>query len=408
MTIKIRFFYFFITLFITTSTFSIDSNLSLYSYYKIFQRKISNNWQLLTLDNNGQQRYLGMYGNIGSIEFSTHYKNHTDDTDILQLKTLYTEFDINDNISVRLGKIIENWQLGYVFSPLSVVDPYSKNKDLENKDGNILGINSFVVNYFDNEKTIAFYGGFDSNKKDTIRDYGYSSYGIKLNQYITDNTDISFVLHKKKQGRLGFGAGFRSIVSDSTNIYGSFFAREGTNQGIHSAILNNNAEKFFTTNPIDNFRLKDNKFYLRAMLGINYTTLSNINIIAELGYDARSMNNEQWRTYKNLVKYHKRLAPVLKKANLNWDLQLAKNTFGLRNLYGFIRFKKEFNDYDITFSNRIAKDLSMLLTFMIQYNISNNFKMGVSFSKNIGDKGTEYGAYYPFKNESLLYLSYDL
>lgn len=320
----------------------------------------------LTLAKNTQV-ILALNGDIKGFEYQLKYATLNKKT---TLQTLFYIIDLNDYLSIQIGKFIENWQLGYAFNPLGLTDPYhpiNNTDDLNEK----LGINAIAVRYQLENVYLDFYLSNDTKSRDNIRGYGYKSRGARLNYILDENTDISLVVHKKSDLSTGFGAGFRRIIGDNTKLYGSFFTRHGT-------IIPNVSHKN---------REKDGNQYTNIMLGWHYTSDNNISLIAEINQDDRGLSPEQYKT--------------LTVENLN----LVRPN-GIRQRYIFWRLGKIINDHELSFSRRSSEDKSALNILEWRYNLTANLQLNTTYSITTGTTGSEYKSYFPEQQKSSLVLHY--
>ncbi len=328
----------------------------------------------------------------------------------IKVQNFYRDFDINESWSVRIGKFVENWQLGYEFNPLAVVDPYRENSSLSNPLDNKTGLHAIAVNYVGDSSTTTFYLGDDNVKKDIITNKGNRYIAIKYNRAISNDTDITAVSQKKQRGRIGVGAGFRHMVNDALQIHGSAFIRQGTGLGIHEGVYDNNASYIATSNPIGQYRLRDSVLYPRLMLGMQYTTLSDINVIIEFGYDKRKMDERQWRTYKNMVNNHvaitdRSMLPA-KMPNIVWDMSIITPE-GIRQKYIMGRISKAFADIELNSFVRMGVDKCALWRNEIKYISKQKFTTGAYFITTLGRGDSEYGKYFINKNSLNIYFRKD-
>jgi hypothetical protein len=367
------------------------------------ESNLANIWRHEAIDDSLQNNLvydINLNGNISQLIYDLNYK---DKENKLSINSMYIDFDLNDNLSFRVGKFIENWQIGFAFNPLAVTDPYYKTNSLLP----LPGINAVLMNYnFENGNSINFYTNNDDNKLNSVLGYGYNSSAIRFNYILNQNSDLSIITHKKEGSELGIGAGVRSIIGDNLKVYGSFFTRKGTTLATHLGIVNNNPNLIATTNPIGQYRNNDGKNYPRVMLGLQYTTNNNLDIIIEANYDKRGMNDNEWDTYKSLINNHKNL-PLPASKNLAWDFSLVSPR-GLRQNYYFIRLSKPITEkYDVSFSQRIAKDLSAINNIELNYNVNDNILFNILFSKTTGKAQSEYQSYFPYDQELSVNLVYN-
>ena len=365
-------------------------------------------------------RAIGLAGDLplGNIVYDIRYielsndshKPHRPKKHDLKVQSLYQDIDINDNWSMRVGKFVENWQLGYEFNPLAVVDPYRENSSLSNPLGNKTGLHALSINYVGNDSSTTFYIGDDDAKKDIIANQGNRYIAIKHSQIISDNTDITLVSQKKKSGKIGIGAGFRQIVNDALAIHGSLFVREGTGLGIHQGVYDNNPHFIATTNPIGQYRLKDSTLYPRLMLGMQYTTSNDVNVIVEFGYDKRRMDSKQWRTYKKMVKNHAAITHPLmlpiKTPNMLWDMSIITPN-GIRQNYMMARISKEWGAIELNSLVRMGIDKSALWRSEIKYTGLKGLTAGAYLTTTLGGGDTEYGKFFAYKERLNVYFRQD-
>lgn len=320
---------------------------------------------------------LSLNGDIKGFEYQFKHATSTQKTTV---QTLFYIADINDNLSVQIGKFTENWQLGYAFTPLAVTDPYHPiNNDDELNEK--LGINAIVARYILENGSLDFYVGNDKKQRNAIRNHGYKSQGVRLNYILNDDTDLTFIVHKKEAVKTGFGAGFRHIASDNSKIYGAFFTRKGTTipNGKLSAASN---------------RTNDGRRYTRAMLGWHWVSDNNVSIIAEISKDERGMNDQEWQAYKKLT-----LATGL-------NLGLVRPN-GLRQRYHFLRLGKKFGDHELSLSRRTSTDHSALNTLKWKHSLTDNLQLTIKHTATTGTATSEYKTYFPDQNKTSLILRYN-
>ena len=312
---------------------------------------------------------LGLSGDISGFEYQL---KHQTDTKKTTVQSLFYISDINDDLSVQIGKFIENWQLGYSFNPLAVTDPYhpvNNDDDLNEK----LGINAVAIRYNMENSYLDLYIGDDKKPRNTVRGYGYKSQGVRLNYLLNDATDLTFIVHKKATVKTGFGIGFRHIATDNAKLYGAFFTRKGTTIPSEQSVS----------------RTDNDKHYTRAMLGWHWVSNNNASIIVEISQDDRGMNTQEWQTYKSRT-----------------DLRLVRPS-GLRQRYHFLRLGKKFNTHELSLSRRTSTDNSALNILKWKNNPTENLQLIISHSVTTGTTNSEYKAYFPDQSKTSLVLRYN-
>lgn len=330
----------------------------------------------------------------------------------LDMKTLYRTFDINDTVSVKVGKFTETWQIANGFTPLSIMSPDSRTIASDNKtsvDYSTLGL---MAQYYapSGNSVYTVYVNGDRRVPNPVKGTGYKSVGIKASMYATNTTDITLVAHTYQgAGNVGIGAGVRNVYSDALALYSSVFVRQGTHRAIHRGVLDGNTTFTATTNPVGAYRINDGKKYTNMVLGAQYTTHANYQWWFEISYDQRGMDNTQWKTYKDLVHHYNGLggrALALRSPNLAWASSLIHDR-GLRQKYAWIRLSKDVGDYDFNTSVRMGVDTSALWQTQIVYEGVENTTIAMKLMNTTGRDGTEYGGYFPSQNRIILTLRRD-
>ena len=373
--------------------------------HETFDKKDIWNSELVAdkLDDEQSNLNLGFNGNIEQMEYQLKLKSDEDDT--VEIKKLFYIYDIADNLSLKLGKFIENWQLAYSLPTLDVTDPYYQPSINDPMDQN-QGINAIALQYYGDDKTVTFYSNNDDEDYDPMRGYGYSANALRINQVLNDDSDLTFILHQKHGANIGTGVGIRNIVNDNLKLYSSFFSRRGTTLATHKAIVDNNPNYIATSTPIDEHLKQENKQYHRLMLGLQYTTDNNLEIIFEALDDKRRMDDQQWNTYRQMVNNHKNLPEQIRNPNLAWDLSLV-NPNGLRQRYYFIYFNKKLDSQNLIYHRRISTDASALNTFQWQWNILDDLLLSASFSLTSGADDSEYRSYFPEQDKLSVLVRYN-
>jgi hypothetical protein len=397
-------------LFITiTINAAIVENAYLTTYYNNFNQQgfFEDENKLLNIDNEAKKIIIGLNGTLIDLDYQlkyTNYQTSIDKEDELVIKQLDYIYDINDEFSLQIGKFIENWQLGFAFNPLGVTDPYQQ-PDINNIADTKLGINALVLRYDNDNTHIDVYTNNDNKEDNAIYGYGYSAKAFRVNQNLNENYDLTIILHQKDNYSLGAGMGIRGIINNNLQLYSSYFSRKGTTLATHKALLNNDSNAIYFTNPVSDYRKNDNKQYPRILLGAQYTTNNNLGIILEFSYDKRGMNDKEWDSYKNLVKNHNDSQSLVSDLNLAWDLSIITPK-GLRQYYVFINFNKTLDKHKINFSNRISSDYSILHNFGWHYDINDNALINIAYSITSGEEDSEYKNYFLEQDKLAFVFSY--
>lgn len=384
----------------------------------IWQQELGNNTNIFKRQNRYGVGFVGdAEGFVYHVRAETR-ENDANDTDTLRLvnsnleiESLYRDFDVSDSISVKIGKFTENWQIGNGLSPFSLISPDSRTTQLSNpisEDNSVLGT---AIRYYapSGDTVYTLYVNGDQREENPVNGAGYQSVAVKANSFISEDTDITLIAQKYKQGNVGVGAGFRNITTDALALYGSAFVRKGTNRAIHKGVLDGNANLVSTSNPVGAHRINDGKTYINAVIGAQYTTQNNFQFWAEYGYDQRGMSSSQWDTYKGLVNTHKNLTGArapLKNPNLSWDSSLLHDR-GLRQQYLWLNMQKEVGLYEFSISSRIGVDKSAFWQFGLDYEGFDDASLGAELNTNTGGADTEYGTYQANNNRFTIFFRKD-
>ena len=374
------------------------------------QQQVLNN----TIETIAHKRGFGITGDIEGLEYALRYQMYENNAnqsgkvdtqkEELIIQTAYKDFEINDEISLRIGKFVETWQIGNGISPLSFIDPYSRTISTANPTNDINGAGAVLINYIADNIRYAVYAGRDTNTKNVVRGYGYKHTALKLSYDVNDNVDTAIIVHKRNTGKVGIGGSVRYLVNDASILYSSAMFRRGNIRAIHKGVLENNFVA--TENPVGEHLINDNKLYKNLMIGWQYTTTTNYTYWLELGYDQRGMNNKQWNQYKKMVDNHTTLSGAstpLKTPNLSWDSSIISDR-GLRQKYAYARIQKDINNYKISASIKIGVDKSYQLRNELQFIGIENILIGANYQTTGGSTGTEYGEYFPYRNKISIYI----
>ncbi len=384
----------------------------------IWQQELGNNTRISQLE-----RMYGVGFNGEAQGFVYHLRAQTTEDDAnaedtvkikestLQMRSLYRDFDISDSISIKIGKFTENWQIANVLSPFSFASPDSRTIQLSNPlsiDNSTLGV---AVRYYapSGDTTYTLYVNADQREEDAVTHKGYQFVALRASTFISENTDVTLVAQKYKNSRLGVGAGFRNIATDALALYGSAFIRKGTVRAIHKGVWENNPNLVDPTNAVSDHRINDNKIYINAMIGLQYTTENNFQYWLEYGYDQRGMDNGQWKTFKDLVNTHKGLSGAqapLRTPNLSTDSSLLHER-GLRQQYVWVNMNKEFGVYDVSASVRVGVDTSAAWSFGVDYEGFDAVTMGTQLNINTGSPDTEFASYQVSDNRFTIFFRRD-
>lgn len=165
-----------------------------------------------------------------------------------------------DNFSIHFGKEIISWGTAYAWNPTNTFVPL---RDFQNLNRQKMGIQALQIYYYlEQNFTITTVAAFDQNK--------FSS-GVKFYGLIQD-TDLNFSLYGGESKKTTAGFSFAKVFGEDLELHSEIACQKGAK----------------------NIQDDYSKFYINFVIGGQYTTLGNTNIILEYYHQNEELNLFQY------------------------------------------------------------------------------------------------------------------
>lgn len=298
---------------------------------------------------------------------------------------LYANYQFG-NFSVDLGEEIVSWGTAYAWNPTNVL---VAQRNFQNWTGERIGLQLARVQYFPLQN-LAFTGVTvldNKNKINAIKTY-----------ILTDDTDLNFSLSGGNDHKAKPGFSFARVFGEDLEIHGEIAFQKGSDRYFPKLLIP--TQEIYA---LEKTKYDDNVIYSWLVMGGQYTTSRNTNIIFEYYYNGDGMNANEYELFKEAVQAcnsNKRYAhPISPNPWLGFLLDYASNYFfaNLRQNYLFMRITQTdmFNKIDtslMSFYN--VDDRSMLVMPEITNKLNNHINIYSNSSFFVGENDTEFGGLY--------------
>ena len=260
--------------------------------------------------------YPNQFINLGYL-FSLHNQlsSHSPSATSVKTNELYLSKSLNE-WELTFGRRISSWGVGYGFRPLDLVQQYDQ-QTLSRQS--TIGKNMLALERFSGMSSWSLLW-VNPNQSDESENRDIESI---VSKYSTsqDDYDLHAVFRYNELNRLQLGLGAITILSDQVAIHGSLLLSQRYQKQLHqlagqSTVLL--AERF-------PYETVDYHRGTQALIGINWSSSSKHNLIAEYWYDQQAYSRQQWRELFELAKNQQKLlnqsaiSPALIQGNIAWS-----------------------------------------------------------------------------------------
>lgn len=321
------------------------------------------------------------------------------DVQTFNIKDLYYKTNKNEKYFLELGRINIKEGVARGYNPTDYFKgstAFTLSNDPKDKKDNRLGsvllqgtaiLDNITLKVLYSPKISTDDGSIWGNKKyfglhlDETNDVDRTSLYLGYTGY--ENTSIYWLLHYNEDGlNLGFNL---SHIDDRSIWY------------VESSVKNvsNDASELIKTlniSPIIAEAFHSKKDYTpEVVLGLNYTSESNIVITMEYIYNAGGFSSSDWDNFfilNNHPQYEEQLKE-LRGTLLNTEKTMSKHT-----VFTMVEKSDVVPNLDIAFTTwQNPEDKSTLAQLNVNYSYGNNMSFDVDTRTYIGSSETEYGSY---------------
>ena len=341
-----------------------------------------------------ETRWQGLALRLRMAEEFQHHDGGWRKTDDLDLQELSYEFNLPSRYRLSVGKLSEAWHVGYAFHPLGFFEPQLNRDDLSERFKRNEGVPAIVSGYLaDNwDFTLAYSNDF-KNSRDGFNK-GLHQWAARVGMLTDNGMEYSLVAQKPEGQNIGFGGTGVQVFGNDLEVHGSIFLRQGTRRPLHSAVRNNQLV-FETENPYQAFRIDDDKWYARSVVGLQWTSADLVNVILEWNHDGRGLDDQRWEQWKDLVRFHANGADLgVSNTAINGNLKFDAETLlesGARQDYVFLRLSKGGGDWSPEVSVLVSvADGGAMWNARLAYTAATTWEAEVFSRISSGSSGSEF------------------
>jgi len=249
-----------------------------------------------------------------------------------------------------------------------------------------------------------------SNDKSTDTTYRFNSQNPNFNRGIRQwlgvvrthfaQTDITALVQKPSDMRAGFGTSFVHTPNAQMQWYGALFSQRGSRQPVLRHIYPDGdkplgADAIYTDgSAYAATRLRENRRYTRAMLGLGWTSEAQLNLRFEWRHDQGAMSLRDYRRWRQIVDFHRSLLPqnrLAAAANIVWDARALRAR--QRDSFLFRIDRPLANDFSIALNTLLGRDRSVMWQPHLRYSPAGKaLDAWLELRRTTGRKGTEFGS----------------
>ena len=290
-------------------------------------------------------------------------------------KEIYSTINPSSKLYIDIGKKDISWGTAYAWNIINIFDDQNRFIRESAQYQTVLHSQYYVNHYL----SLTHASFLESN-----------DYGLKL-QSSVKNIDIDLVF-LNQQDKEKIGIDFSTVIGDSLEVHAELLGQSGS-------------DAFYPESPTQNVftwqQLNDNTdIYSKFILGFQYTTLSNTNIVIEYFYNGLGLNNAEFELMESGLEHAL--------SNNNYQSNSVASAFLLNasSYYNFSQFRKNYLFFRISNDSLLDKvglecnsyyaidDKGFLAVPSISYKLSNAMLMTTKGFLSFGDKSTEFKRFY--------------
>ncbi|MBN2245711.1 MAG: hypothetical protein JW755_07685, partial [Candidatus Aminicenantes bacterium] len=312
-----------------------------------------------------------------------------------KINQMFVQMDLWENWVLLAGRSIQRWGTGYAYNPTDMLAPEKELRDPDNAEKRAVGNDMVKLEYFDQSFSLAMCIFTQLRFRSGIRgDEG--NLALRLYKNLWD-VDLSLVALFNSREHPVWGLNFAYVLGERLEIHGELSAQKGSYQSYHPLI--ENPYSFYLTDPFLMLKKNDHTFYLKYLLGFQYTFGRNILWVAEYYHQDTGYTQTEWSRAVDYVHYlndqrntaFKDLAEI----NLLWALKVFSSKGTMKDYL--------MNHCEIPIQDRIQlsatvltnlHDLSSIFIPQVNYQIQKHFTFYARSFIFLGDRETEYGEFF--------------
>ncbi|MEO5378857.1 MAG: hypothetical protein H7832_13900 [Magnetococcus sp. DMHC-6] len=304
------------------------------------------------------------------------------------------ELDLGNNSSLIIGKTNLQWDVGYAAHPIGFFDKEVELSDIEDRLRRTEGQPLIALTHIEQAWDLTAVLARDTISEEDGEEQGLTQWAVKAGTQ-WGLTNLTLLLQKPEGERIGVGGAATYVVGNDIELHGSLFARKGTRRPIHQSLLNALLRYYEPDEqPVDAWRIQDDKWYPRWVVGSQWTSQNLYNLLIEWVHDAQGLNHEEWKNFLSLARFHEKgginIPEQAVSGNLALDALTLRNQ-GSRQDYLFLRILKSGQEWEPSLSSFIGlADGSYSINARLTYAGATNWQIWSDARINIGPPDTEF------------------
>ncbi|WP_265280748.1 hypothetical protein [Verminephrobacter aporrectodeae] len=349
-------------------------------------------------------RYRLDYDQVRGSEGRSVFNNERSSGQLLQLRK---KFLLSDRWALRLGKFNENFDNAHYAHVLDFLKDNITSSDTEDLAARVRGFPIAKLSYNGERLGADLIYSDDSSTNTTYR---FNSQNPNFNRGIRqwlgvlrvnfEETDVTTLVQKPSDMRAGFGAAFVHTPNAQMQLYGALFSQRGSRQPVLRNIYPDGApplggdDIYTNSGSYAATRLMEDRWYTRGMLGIGWTSETQLNLRFEWRHDQSGMSPQDYRRWGQIVDFHRSLLRQDRTAaafNIAWDAQALR----ARQRDSFLlRIDRPLdNDFSIALGALVGRDRSVLWQPRLRYSpAGKRLDAWIEFQRTAGREGSEFGS----------------
>ena len=332
------------------------------------------------------------------------FNNEQSGGHLLQLRK---KFLLSDSWAFSLGKFNENFDNAHFAHILDFLKDNIVSNDIDDVAARARGFPIAKLSYSDEFLSADLIYSDDSSTDTTYR---FNSQNPNFNRGIRqwlgvfranfEEAEVTALVQKPSDMRFGFGGSLLMTPTAQMQLYGALFSQRGSRQPVLRNIYPDGAtplgddDVYTTSNSYAASRLMEDRWYTRGMLGVGWTSETQMGLRFEWRHDASGMSPQDYRRWGQIIDFHRSLMfqdPMRAVLNIAWDAQALRS----RQRDSFlIRIDHPLgNDFSVALNILTGVDHSVLWAPRLRFRpASGSSDAWIEFQETTGREGSEFGS----------------
>lgn len=220
------------------------------------------------------------------------------------IRELYFDQALGEYFHITVGRKILKWGTGYAFNPTGVVEPTRRAIDPSDRLNQYQGRQVISVDAFVGSSSLTLLYANEARYDDGIK-WGKDEIATRL-YALVKNIDISLIGYwcEDAKSKIGFNTAW--TYGSHLELHSELIAQKGSQKRYHHILDSSSHQVYFDQYPYRAKYQNSREIFYKALLGVQYTFDSGLNLMAEYLYNREGLAKTEWNQWRKFTLFHQR------------------------------------------------------------------------------------------------------